>query len=87
LSYNQELTYKASCSEGYQGKSESRAIRSEKEKIERNFADSKELHEIRHCRLRGLKKVSEQALLAAACQNKQKIATRLAGLNKGVATC
>jgi hypothetical protein len=58
-----------------------------KEKIERSFAGSKELHGLRYCRLRGLKKVSEQALLTAACQNMKKIATHLAGLNKGVATC
>ncbi|WP_396954007.1 transposase, partial [Neobacillus niacini] len=33
-----------------------------KEKVERSFADSKELHGLRYCRLRGIKKVSEQAL-------------------------
>ncbi|WP_412759150.1 transposase [Neobacillus mesonae] len=31
-----------------------------------------ELHGLRYCRLRGLKKVSEQALLTAACQNIKK---------------
>jgi transposase len=51
-----------------------------KEKIERSFADSKELHGLRYCRLRGLKKASEQALLTAACQNMKKIATHLARL-------
>jgi len=51
-----------------------------KKKIERSFADSKELHGLRYCRLRGLKSVSEQALLTAACQNIKKIATHLARL-------
>jgi Transposase DDE domain len=53
-----------------------------KEKIERSFADSKELHGLRYCRLRGLKNASEQALLTAACQNIEKIATHLARLEK-----
>jgi Transposase DDE domain len=53
-----------------------------KEKIERSFADSKELHGLRYCRLRGLKNASEQALLTAACQNLKKIATHLARLEK-----
>jgi transposase len=48
-----------------------------KEKIERSFADSKELHGLRYCRLRGKQKVSEQVLLTAACQNIKKIATHL----------
>jgi len=48
-----------------------------KEKIERSFADSKELHGLRYCRLRGLKNASEQALLTAACQNIKKIVTHL----------
>ncbi len=34
-----------------------------KEKIERSFADSKELHGLRYCRLRGLKNAGEEALL------------------------
>jgi hypothetical protein len=37
-----------------------------KEKFERSFADSKELHGLRYCRLRGLKKASQQALLTVA---------------------
>lgn len=49
-----------------------------KEKVERSFADSKELHGLRYCRLRGLKKASEQVLLTAACQNMKKIAIHLA---------
>lgn len=49
-----------------------------KEKVERSFADSKELHGLRYCRLRGLVNASEQVLLTAACQNIKKIATHLA---------
>jgi transposase len=51
-----------------------------KEKVERSFADSKELHGLRYCRLRGLPNASEQVLLTAACQNMKKIATHLAKL-------
>jgi transposase len=51
-----------------------------KEKVERSFADSKELHGLRYCRLRGLQGASEQVLLTAACQNMKKIATHLAKL-------
>ena len=53
-----------------------------KEKIKRSFADSKELHGLRYCRLRGLKNASEQALLTAAYQNIKKIAIHLARLEK-----
>jgi len=45
-----------------------------KETIERSFADSKNLHGLRYCRMRGLSKVSEQCLLTAAVQNMKKIA-------------
>ncbi len=45
-----------------------------KETIECSFADSKELHGSRYCRMRGLSKVSEQCLLAALVQNMKKIA-------------
>ncbi len=45
-----------------------------KEKIERSFADSKELHGLRYARLRGLSGVTEQCLLTAAVQNMKKIA-------------
>jgi hypothetical protein len=48
-----------------------------KEKIERSFADSKELHGLRYCWLRRLKNASEQALLTSACQNIKKIAIHL----------
>ncbi|MCD3229072.1 IS5/IS1182 family transposase, partial [Clostridium botulinum] len=37
-------------------------------------ADSKELHGLRYCRMRGIKNVSEQCLLTAAVQNMKKIA-------------
>jgi hypothetical protein len=50
-----------------------------KETIERSFADSKELHGLRYCRMRGLAKVSEQCLLTAAVQNMKKIALVLDG--------
>ncbi|WP_326091909.1 transposase, partial [Bacillus subtilis] len=43
-----------------------------------SFADSKPLHGLRYCRLRGKRNVSEQVLLTAACQNMKKIATYLA---------
>jgi hypothetical protein len=55
-----------------------------KEKVERSFADSKELHGLRYCRLRGLHNASEKVLLTAACQNMKKIAIHLARLEKGV---
>jgi len=45
-----------------------------KETIERSFADSKELHGLRYCHLRGLAKAGEQCLLTAAVQNMKKIA-------------
>lgn len=48
-----------------------------KETIERSFADSKELHGLRYCRMRGLAKATEQCLLTAAVQNMKKIATIL----------
>ena len=51
-----------------------------KETIERSFADSKELHGLRYCRLRGIAKVTEQCLLTAAAQNMKKIAMALFSL-------
>lgn len=45
-----------------------------KETVERSFADSKQLHGHRYAKLRGISKVTEQCLLAAACQNIKKIA-------------
>ena len=49
-----------------------------KETVERSFADAKQLHGHRYARMRGLAKVAEQCLLAAACQNIKKIALILA---------
>ena len=51
-----------------------------KETIERSFADAKQLHGLRYCRLRGREKVQEQALMTATCQNMKKIANHLAKL-------
>ena len=48
-----------------------------KEKIERSFAESKELHGLRYCRMRGIAKAAEQCLLTAAVQNMKKIANIL----------
>lgn len=48
-----------------------------KETVERSFADAKELHGHRYARMRGISKVEEQCLLAAACQNIKKIAMAL----------
>jgi len=48
-----------------------------KEHIERSFADAKELHGLRYCRLRGIDGVREQCLLTAAVQNMKKIALLL----------
>ena len=56
-----------------------RIYKRRKETVERSFADAKELHGHRYARLRGLANVSEQCLLAAACQNMKKIAMLLAG--------
>jgi transposase len=46
--------------------------------IERSFADAKELHGLRYCRLRGKANVQEQALMTATVQNIKKIALHLA---------
>ena len=51
-----------------------RIYKRRKETVERSFADAKELHNHRYARMRGLAKVAEQCLLAAACQNIKKIA-------------
>ena len=48
-----------------------------KETVERSFADSKELHGLRYCRMRGISKVLEQCLLTAAAQNMKKMALTL----------
>ncbi|WP_061790764.1 IS1182 family transposase, partial [Herbaspirillum rubrisubalbicans] len=51
-----------------------------KETVERSFADAKQLHGHRYARMRGLRKVAEQCLLAAAAQNMKKIALLVARL-------
>ncbi|MFB4161660.1 IS1182 family transposase [Geomicrobium sp. JSM 1781026] len=51
--------------------------RMRKYKIERSFADSKELHGLRYCRLRRLEGATEQALMTAVVQNIKKIAMHL----------
>lgn len=56
--------------------------RKRKETIERSFADAKELHGFRYCRLRGLPNVREQALMTAAVQNMKKMAIHLDRLEK-----
>lgn len=48
-----------------------------KETIERSFADAKQLHGLRYCRLRTLKGANEQALMTAVTQNIKKIANHL----------
>lgn len=50
-----------------------RIYKKRKETVERSFADSKELHGLRYCRLRGSSGVSEQCLLTAVAQNIKKI--------------
>ncbi|KHF35965.1 hypothetical protein CM49_01903 [Paenibacillus sp. P1XP2] len=51
--------------------------RKRKETIERSFADAKELHGFRYCRLRGLLNVKEQELMPTAVQNMKKMAIHL----------
>lgn len=54
-----------------------RIYKRRKETVERSFADSKQLHGHRYARMRGVAKVSEQCLLAAAAQNIKKMASLL----------
>ncbi|EAQ6393054.1 IS1182 family transposase [Salmonella enterica] len=63
-------------------KSGKQLYRKRKETIERSFADAKELHGFRYCRLRGLPNVREQALMTAAVQNMKKMAIHLDRLEK-----
>ena len=58
-------------------KSGKHLYRKRKETIERSFADAKQLHGYRYARFRGRRKVLEQALMTAACQNMKKIALHL----------
>jgi hypothetical protein len=58
-----------------------RLYKRRKETVERSFADAKQLHGHRYGRFRGLRRMAEQCLLAAAAQNMKKIAlaiTRMA---------
>lgn len=57
-----------------------RIYKRRKETIERSFADTKNWHGLRYCRMRGISKVSEQCLLTAAVQNMKKIARVLSHL-------
>ena len=54
-----------------------RIYKRRKETVERSFADAKQLHGHRYARMRGLAKVQQQCLLAAAAQNIKKIALLL----------
>jgi transposase len=54
-----------------------RIYKRRKETVERSFADAKQLHGHRYARFRGLAKVQQQCLLAAAAQNIKKIALLL----------
>ncbi|MNI56458.1 Transposase DDE domain protein [compost metagenome] len=51
--------------------------------IERSFADAKNLHGYRRCRMRGKAKVQEQALMTAIAQNVKKMARHLAQKEAG----
>jgi len=48
-----------------------------KETVERSFADAKELHGARYCRMRGLDRAKEQCLMTATTQNIKKMALLL----------
>jgi transposase len=54
-----------------------RIYKRRKETVERSFADAKQLHGHRYARFRGVKRVQQQALLAATAQNIKKIALLL----------
>ena len=69
------------------GKYGKRIYSRRKETVERSFADAKELHGLRYCRMRGIAKVSEQCLLTAAVQNMKKIATILASRSSSCLPC
>jgi len=59
-----------------------RIYKRRKETVERSFADAKQLHGHRYARMRGLGKVQEQCLLAAAAQNLKKIALLLTATDR-----
>ena len=54
-----------------------RIYKRRKETVERSFADGKQLHGHRYARMRGLRRVQQQCLLAATAQNIKKIALLL----------
>jgi transposase len=56
-----------------------RVYQRRKETVERSFADAKQLHGHRYARFRGLRRMAEQCLLAAAAQNIKKIALAITG--------
>ncbi|WP_373284790.1 IS1182 family transposase [Ornithinibacillus halotolerans] len=72
--------YKEQIRENRLSKSGKMLYKKRKETIERSFADGKELHGLRYCRLRGRENVQEQALMTATAQNIKKIANHLAKL-------
>jgi len=70
--------YKEEVNEHRYGKHGKKLYQRRKETIERSFADSKQLHGHRYAKMRGIKRVMEQCLLAAISQNIKKIALVLA---------
>ncbi|WP_026908870.1 IS1182 family transposase [Paucisalibacillus globulus] len=72
--------YKEQIRDNRLSKSGKMLYKKRKETIERSFADGKELHGLRYCRLRGRENVQEQALMTATAQNIKKIANHLAKL-------
>ena len=64
-----------------------RIYKRRKETVERSFADAKQLHGHRYARFRGLRRVQQQALLAAAAQNIKKIALLLSRMGPKMPNC
>jgi len=63
-----------------------RIYKRRKETVERSFADGKQLHGHRYARMRGLTRVQQQCLLAAAAQNIKKIALLLSRMGPDMPT-
>jgi len=63
-----------------------RIYKRRKETVERSFADAKQLHGHRYARYRGLRRVQQQALLAATAQNIKKIALLLSRMGSHLPT-
>jgi len=61
-----------------------RIYKRRKETVERSFADAKQLHGHRYARFRGLSRVQQQCLLAAAAQNIKKIALLLSRIGSNL---